>query len=255
MLQFDKLGKDLKSVLKKHSMKIKAHSGDVYDISDGIISFSADLSAFREHDYSEEMLDDVIMRRYKMAEAESRMVSFTNGQAFLRFVLTAAENVTPSMVTLDFTDNLKKVAVYTADDHDYKLISGVQLKKWDVPMEVAFSAADKNMCRMMDKCEFRTVKLRPEVNAVEIEPVYPEFMASFIACGDFRMKMSKLLGDKFIVLAPSDESVIAVDNLTEEFYGEITKIVSKEYRAAEKPLTTSVLIFDRSGVTEAGNIH
>ena len=66
-------------------------------------------------------------------------------------------------------------------------------EKMAEPKEVAVSAADKNMCRLMESCEFVETGLRSDLKAVEVEPKYPVFTAAFIACNNFRAKMSKLL--------------------------------------------------------------
>ena len=67
--------------------------------------------------------------------------------------------------------------------------------------------------------------------------------------------MSKLLGEQYIVLAPSSSSVIALENLTKDVADKIGKAVINEYKSAERPLTTAALVFDKSGITEAGKFN
>lgn len=253
MLYADRLTKELKNVLKRLGMKIVSRNGDVFEITDNHFTFKADMSGYRDfEDISADELEDIVVRLQKEAEAESRMVSFTNGQAFLRYILLPEEEVTEHMVSADFAAGLKKVVVCTVDDVHIKLFDEKYLLRWAVPKEVAVSAADKNMCRLMDSCEFVETGLRTDLKAVEIEPKYPVFTAAFIACNNFRAKMSKLLGEKYIVLAPSSSSVIALENLTKDVADEIGRAVVKEYRTAERPLTTAALVFDQSSISEAG---
>lgn len=253
MLYADRLTKELKNVLKRLGMKIVSRNGDVFEITDNHVTFKADMSGYRDfEDISADEIERIVVRLQKEAEAESRMVSFTNGQAFLRYILLPEEEVNEHMVSADFAAGLKKVVVCTVDDMHIKLFDEKYLQRWAVPKEVAVSAADKNMCRLMDSCEFIETGLRSDLKAVEVEPKYPVFTAAFMACNNFRSKMSKLLGERYIVLAPSSSSVIALQNLTRDIADEIGRAVVKEYNTAERPLTTAALVFDRSGITEAG---
>lgn len=253
MLYADRLTKELKNVLKRLGMKIVSRNGDVFEITDNHVTFKADMSGYRDlENVSACTIENLILRLQKEAEAETRMVSFTNGQEFLRYILLPEEEVTEHMVSADFAAGLKKVVVCTVDDMHIKLFDEKYLQRWAVPKEVAVSAADKNMCRLMDSCEFIETELRSDLKAVEIEPKYPVFTAAFVACNNFRLKMSGLLGETYIVLAPSASSVIALENLTRDVAEEIGRAVVKEYNAAERPLTTAALVFDKAGVTQAG---
>ncbi len=256
MLYADRLTKELKAALKRLGMKIVSRNGDIFEITDNHITFKADLSGYRDFDdISADEIESIVVRLEKEAEAEARMVSFTNGQAFLRYILLPEEEVTEYMISADFAAGLKKVVVCTVDDVHIKLFSEEYLRRWAVPKEVAVSAADKNMCRLMDSCEFIETGLRSDLKAVEIEPKYPVFTAAFIACNNFRPKMAKLLGERYIVLAPSSASVIALENLTKDVADEIGRAVVKEYNAADRPLTTSALVFDHNSITEAGKFN
>ena len=88
MLYADRLTKELKNVLKRLGMKIVSRNGDVFEITDNHVTFKADMSGYRDfEDISADDIERIVVRLQKEAEAESRMVSFTNGQAFLRYIL------------------------------------------------------------------------------------------------------------------------------------------------------------------------
>ena len=253
MLYSDRLTKELKAALKRLGMKIVSRNGEVFEITDNPVTFKADMSGYRDlENVSADEIERIVVRLQKEAEAETRMVSFTNGQEFLRYILLPEEEVTEHMVSADFAAGLKKVVVCTVDDMHIKLFDEKYLQRWAVPKEVAISAADKNMCRLMDNCEFIVIELRPGLKAVEVDAEYPVFTAAFIACNNFRPRMSKLLGEKYIVLAPSSSSVIALENLTKDVADKIGREVVSAYNYAERPLTTAALVFDQTGITVAG---
>lgn len=50
--------------------------------------------------------------------------------------------------------NLRRVICYTGDNVSARILDESYMKKWDVPKEVLFSVADRNMCRMLAKAEY-----------------------------------------------------------------------------------------------------
>ncbi len=183
---------------------------------------------------------------------ESRMVSFTNGQAFLRFVVMREKDVTEDMLYADFIPGLKKVIVYTADDCIIRRMTDSIFKRWGVPREVVFSVSDRNMCRLLNKAEIKETTLGDGIKAIEFELPSKSFSTAMMMCADFRKTVYKYMGAKFLVVAPSNENMLILENITNNILEGLGSVIVSEYKKAKSPLTTDVMLFTPNGIQIAG---
>ena len=252
----DKFESGFKNALKRQNFSVAAKESDsVFEISNGSVSFKIDVGEARriyEQTGSDMELDKLIKRLELDCTTRGRMVSFTNGQEFLRLMLMREEDVTDDMISADFSDGLKKVVVYTPDDEIIHNLDDATLKRWGVPREVVLSVADRNMCRMLAKAEIEEETLSGGIKALDIKIGSPAFCSSLILCNEFRSAVYDRLGAKFLVAAPSRESLLVLKNITNDILEGLGTVILSEYRKAKNPLTTDVLLFTPQGVQTAG---
>lgn len=252
----DKFDSELKNALKRQNFTVsnKLDNG-AYEITNGSASFKIDTGEARrvyEKSHSDEALDSFIRQLEKECDMESRMVSFTNGQAFLRFVVMRSKDVKSNMVSVDFVDGLKKVVVYTCDDLQLHFLEESCIKRWAVPKEVLFSVADRNMCRLLDKAEINHSELAEGVMALEFNLPSKRLATALMMCNDFRRVIYKHMGAKFLVVAPSEESLLVLENITNNILESLGNVIVKEYKKSEFPLTTDVMLFTQNNIQIAG---
>lgn len=257
LLTKNKFDSELKSTLKQYNCKIISKSDKgIFEVDTGFSRFRLDCRRARgryEKSQSDEELAAAMKSVEKECEMESRMVSFTNGQQFLRFVIMPERNVKRNMISADFAEGLKKVIVYTADNVSLKYPGEDYLKRWDVPKEVLFSAADRNMCRLLSSARMTQCELEKNIPAIEIELPTKRLSASLMMCNDFRRAVSAKLGEKFLVAAPSEDSMLVLGSVNGKLLKKLGSSIIKEYRSAERPLMTDVLMFTHDSVQTAGH--
>ncbi len=252
----DKFEIGFKNALKRQHFFITSRDSDsVYEISNGTASFKIDIGEARsiyEKTQSDEELDRLIKRLELDFVTKGRMVSFTNGQDFLRLLIMREKDVSELMISTDFVDGLKKVVAYTPDDEIVHYLDESTLKRWGVPREVVFSVADRNMCRILSRAEISEEELTGGIKALEIKSSAPSFCSSFILCNDFRSVIYDKFGAKFLVVAPSRESLLVLKNITNDILEGLGTVILSEYRKAKNPLTTDVLLFTQQDIQIAG---
>lgn len=252
----DKFEAGFRNALKRqHFFIVSKENDSVFEISNGSASFKVNIGEARalyEKTGSDEELDKLIKRLELDFVTEGRMVSFTNGQEFLRLMLMRAEDVDSSMISTDFIDGLKKVVVYTPDDEIVHTLSESALKRWGVPREVVFSVADRNMCRLLAKAEIKESVLCGNIKALEFNMPSNTFCSSLILSNEFRPAVYERLGAKFLVIAPSRESFMVMKNITNDILEGVGTVILNEYKKAEHPLTTDVLLFTPHEIQVAG---
>lgn len=252
----DKFEAELRNALKRRQFNIVSKQDDgQYEVSNGTVMFTVDVSEARaayEKNRSDEELDMLINRLEHDCLTKGRMVSFTNGQEFLRLLIMREKDVTPDMISADFVEGLKKVAVYTPDDEIIHFLDEDTLKKWGVPREVVFSVADRNMCRILSKAEINEETLCENIKALEFKISSPAFCSSLIMCNEFRTAVYEKLGAKFLVVAPSRENLLVLKNITNNILEGLGTVILSEYRKAKNPLTTDVLLFTPQEIQVAG---
>lgn len=252
----DKFEIGFKNALKRQNFYITSKESDsVFEISNGSAVFKIDVGDARriyEQTRSDEELDKLIRRLEQDFTTTGRMVSFTNGQEFLRLMLMREQDVNRSMISADFVEGLKKVVVYTPDDKIVHTLDEAALKRWGVPREVAFSVADRNMCKILSRAEISEETLSGGVKTLEFKVPCPEFCSSLLLCNEFRPAVYKRLGAKFLVVAPSRENLLVLQNITNNILEGLGTVILDEYRKAENPLTTDVLLFTPKDIQIAG---
>lgn len=252
----DKFEAEFRNALKRRQFNIVSKRDDgQYEVSNGTVMFTVDVSEARaayEKNRSDEELDMLINRLEHDCLTKGRMVSFTNGQEFLRLLIMREKDVTPDMISADFVEGLKKVAVYTPDDEIIHFLDEDTLKKWGVPREVVFSVADRNMCRILSKAEINEETLCENIKALEFKISSPAFCSSLIMCNEFRTAVYEKLGAKFLVVAPSRENLLVLKNITNNILEGLGTVILSEYRKAKNPLTTDVLLFTPQEIQVAG---
>lgn len=256
ILGTDKFYKTFKSAVREQGFQIsKKLNEDTYEISNGLISFNIDTSVARKA-YSSEKSETELNRLIRKLESDcsvkAKLVSFTNGQSVLRFIVMHEKDVTPDFIVSDFVGALKKVIVYTSDDVTVEPLDKNYLKKWDVPKEVLFSVADRNMCRLLMKAEISEARLKEDVRVLEFKLPCSELCVSLMMCNDFHRVVSDSFGPKFLVVAPSYSSILVLENITNNILEGLGTVIINEYKNSKKPLTTDVLLFDPSGINIAG---
>lgn len=252
----DKFEAEFRNALKRRQFNIVSKQDDgSYEVSNGTVMFTVDVSDARaayEKSRSDEELDTLINRLEHDCLTKGRMVSFTNGQEFLRLLIMRDKDVTPDMISADFVEGLKKVAVYTPDDEIIHFLDEDTLKKWGVPREVVFSVADRNMCRILSKAEIKEETLGDGIKALDFKISAPAFCSSLIMCNEFRSAVYEKLGAKFLVVAPSRENLLVLKNITNNILEGLGTVILSEYRKAKNPLTTDVLLFTPQEIQVAG---
>lgn len=252
----DKFDAGFRNALKRRQFNVVSKRDDgQYEVSNGTVMFTVDVSEARtayEKSRSDEELDRLINRLEHDCLTKGRMVSFTNGQEFLRLLIMREKDVTADMISADFVEGLKKVAVYTPDEEIIHFLDEDTLKKWGVPREVVFSVADRNMCRILSKAEINEETLGEGIKALEIKISAPAFCSSLIMCNEFRSAVYEKLGAKFLVVAPSRENLLVLKNITNNILEGLGTVILSEYRKAKNPLTTDVLLFTPQEIQVAG---
>lgn len=252
----DKFEAEFRNALKRRQFNIVSKQDDgQYEVSNGTVMFTVDVSEARaayEKSRSDEELDMLINRLEHDCLTKGRMVSFTNGQEFLRLLIMREKDVTADMISADFVEGLKKVAVYTPDDEIIHFLDEDTLKKWGVPREVVFSVADRNMCRILSKAEINEETLCENIKALEFKISSPAFCSSLIMCNEFRSAVYEKLGSKFLVVAPSRENLLVLKDITNNILEGLGTVILNEYRKAKNPLTTDVLLFTSQEIQVAG---
>ncbi len=255
LISRDKFENEFRNALKSQGLYISSKENDnVFNVSNGSVTFKINVSDPRrrfEHTGAAPDLDRFIRRLALDAIIKERMVSFTNGQEFLRLLIMREQDVTDEMISADFVDGLKKVVVYTPDDETIHFLDENALKRWGVPREVVFSVADRNLCRMLSRVEIGEENLG-DIKALDFKISSPAFCSSLILCNEFRSAVYEKLGAKFLVVAPSRESLLVLKNITNDILEGLGTVILNEYRKAKNPLTTDVLLFTPQGVQTAG---
>lgn len=252
----DKFENELKNALKRHNFSVADKlSNTLYEIASGTSKFQIDVSSIKqEYDnaISDEAAEIIITRLEKEFVTESKMISFTNGQSLLRFLVMREEEISNDCLFTDFVSGLKKVIVYSSDDITLHILSETYLKKWSVPREVVFSVADRNMCKLLEKAQINESNLSESVKAIEFSLPNKELSVSMMMCNEFRKTVYKKLGAKFLVVAPSRESLLILENVTNNILEGLGTVIISEYRKSKFPLTTDVLLFTPYSIEIAG---
>lgn len=255
----EKFNRLFRNTLKKNHLAVeKRSSRDYYIITDGKDSLGFDISA-EKYDFVKNRsaaaagrLVEKVKRDFNILE---RLVSFTNGQEFLRYTVMRGEEIGRGMISENFMGNINKVVCYTADDVSCRILDESYMKKWDVPREVLFSVADRNMCRLLKKTEYAesVINAGEEIRCLDFKAEGSDLTVALMMCADFRDYISSLLSPKFLVAAPSKDSLIVLSEVTNNVLERLGSAIVGEYRWASKPLTTDIFLYTSQGVQTAGH--
>ena len=252
----DKFEAGFKNALKRQNYHIvEKKSSTEYEISNGSAVFEIDVGEARqiyEETRSDEELDLLIKRLEMDFTTKGRMVSFTNGQEFLRLMLMREKDTDETMISADFAAGLKKVVVYSPDNEVIHHLDEATLRRWGVPREVAFSVADRNMCKILSNTEIEVETLNGGIKTLDFKTSCPVFCSSLMLCNEFRSAVYERLGAKFLVVAPSRESLLVLQNITNDILEGLGTVILDEYKKAKNPLTTDVLLFTPKEIQTAG---
>lgn len=255
----EKFNRLFRTALKKNHFSVeKRGSRDYYTVTDGTYSLGFDVSA-EKYEYarnrSSEPVAKLIERVRRDFDILERMVSFTNGQEFIRFTVMRSEEISRDMIADDFIGGLKRVICYTGDNVRARLLPEEYMKKWDVPREVLFSVADRNMCRLLRKAEYSEsfADGSGAVRCLDFKAEGSDFTVALMMCSDFRSYISERLGHRFLAAAPSKDTLLVLSEVTNNVLERLGAAIVGEYRWAPRPLTTDIFHFSSSGVTVAGH--
>ncbi len=254
----EKFNRLFRSVLKRNRLSVeKRSSEDYYIVTDGRRSLGFDISkekyfyAKEKNNDSAEKLVERVRRDFEILE---RLATFTNGQDFLRYTVMRSEEIGKNMISDDFMGDLKKVMCFTGDNVTARVLDEEYMKKWDVPREVLFSVADRNMCRLLKKTPYNeTETVANGVRCLDFKAEGNDFTVALMMCSDFRDYVSRILGPRFLVAAPSKDTIIVMSEITNDVLERLGSVIVGEYRWAAHPLTTDVFLFSSSGVNIAGH--
>lgn len=245
----------LKTALRKNGFLTKGMVSEnkIVVLKDGI-SFYADISRAREQYLQsgelfelETLLADI---RFKFA-LNYKLESFQTAQSSLRHLLVREEDLEEGWIWGSFAGGIKKILTFADGENVYPL--GVSyLKKWGVPKDVLFAVADRNMSEILKKASLHTCVVAGRVRAIDftLEPL--RLKASFMLCSNFQKLVSEKLGARFLVFAPSQEYLLAVEDVKNNVVESFGTAVVEQYLKSDNKLSTEVFLFSPSGISTAG---
>lgn len=253
----DKFDRTLRSALKHRELQIAEKANDnEYIITNGRSEIRSDITELRRK-YSK-LRDTACIAEFADRAAyelslEDRLISFTNAQAFLRLIVLSSSEIKPDTISADFAGSLKKAVCYTGDNNDIYMLNKKYLKRWAVPEEVLFSVADRNMGRILSKVKYSFVNIGSGINIIEFETCGSPLVVSMMLCTDFREFVTEKLGKRFLVAAPSRETMIAVQEVEDSVLSSLGQAVVNDYKWADNPLSTDVFLYTPSEIKVAGH--
>ncbi len=255
----EKFNRLFRNILKKNKLSVEQRkTKDYYIITDGRETLGFDVSN-EKYDYAKSRTsipaEKLVERIRHDFYVLSRLVSFTNGQEFIRYTIMRSEEIGKDMICDDFIGNLKRVICYTGDNISARIIDESYMKKWDVPKEVLFSVADRNMCRLLKRTEFTesVISAETELRCLDFKAENNDFTVALMMCADFRDYISERLSSKFLVAAPSKDTLIVLSEVTNNVLERLGTAIVSEYRWASRPLTTDILLYTSLGIQVAGH--
>ena len=253
--------KTFQDMLRQKNCEIKQKiSADAYVIAFGRSEFKLDTSAARhayEKDRDISVLETVIRRMETDHLLEDRLDNFANAQTGLRCLLVPEHESGEGWMEVPFSDNirLKKRLMYAGSEENIFPLGTAYLKKWGVPKEVLFAVADRNMCDLLRKTELYVSTIAGKIKVVEFHTENVRLRTALMACSNFKKLVSEKLGVRFLVLAPSQESMLAVEDVRNDVIECFGPVVLKEFEKSAAPLSTDVFLFSQNGISVAGKFR
>lgn len=246
----------LKAQLRERKLTLeKSLPQDRYIIACGDDSVTADLAEAREvfEKYgSTSQLEERLRALQGEFAAKERLSSFHKAKDFLRLMPIPSELVKDGMVTAEFSEGIKKAVGYSDDNGRLTAVTEDTLKAWCNTAEVVYTMADKIICSELSNTKITISELHGGIKMAEFSPPNKELSGSLILCSAFYQRLSPLLGESFVVAAPSMTAIAAFEDIDLAAVKGLGKIILNEYKWSDLPLTTEILRFDKSGVHSAG---
>lgn len=245
-----KFRRNMPAYLRRNGYDVTVRSDFFYKVSNGTYTADMDFSHFF-YSYSDKPADSVFEAAISTAAdqfaALERMETFTNGQDHLRFRAMPPEAVTADMISEDFPGGIKKVLCYTSDNIHAHILSPEYARKWDMPPEVLFSVADRNMSMLFGKLPSKRFRIGAH-ECVEFYTDDNDFFPSLMMCGSFYGFVSSMIGQRFLLCIPSEVSFLAISS---PMGSELTKIANEvwdENRSSSAPITSAMYLFTTQNV-------
>ena len=260
MLLFgNKFVKCFKKALKAKNFEVQeTELDDQYIVSNGCITLNVDTTEARidfEQNKSSQKLTELISSVEHEYSVKYSLVTFHNAQQYLRLLLIPEDKVKPSYVSLDFIDGIKKVIALSYENDSIYPLENAIIKKWNTPADVLFAVADRNMCNILAQSEMHLSEVAGGIHVLEFPGSNDSIRAALMLCSTFRKTVSEKLGNKFLVVAPSSRSLMAVENVTNNIIEAFGPVVIGEYTKAKHPIFTDVLLFTQNDITVAGRFR
>ncbi len=245
----------LRTALRKNGFLLKRmiSENEIEVLKEGI-SFCADVSAARdEYLKSRTLLQlDALMAKLGLEFAiKYKLTSFQTAQGALRHLLVREEDLEEGWIWGNFVGGIKKILAFADGENIYPLDVS-HLKKWGVPKDVLFAVADKNMSEMLKKTSLHSCVVAGKVKAVDFSIQPLKLKASFMLCSNFQKLVSEKLGARFLVFAPSQEYMLAVEEIKNNIVESFGTAIVEQYLKSGNKLSTEVFLFSPSGISAAG---
>ena len=255
----DKFLKVFKSSLSKKNFELgRKIDDDVYEVTCGTVSFNLNVcEARRDYEYSNNIatLEKLLLKLEIDFVSKYKLVSFHNAQSCLRLLLVREENIGEDYIVSDFMNEVKQIVAFTSDNQNVFPLSSVYMKKWGIPKDVLFAVADKNMCEILRKSDLYVSTITGRIKVIEFGVDNVKLRSALMLCSNFKKLVSDKLGNRFLVIAPSAESMLAVEDVTNNIVETFGPIVLDEYTKSVNKLFTEVLLFSQFGMSIAGRFQ
>lgn len=251
--------KIFRSTLKTKNFELgRKISDDLYEVFSENISFNIDVhDAKRDYELNKDItgLENLLLQLELDFTAKYKLVSFHNAQNCLRHLLVREELLSEDCISSDFMNDVKKIIAFTTDNQNIFPLSAVYIKKWGIPKDVLFAVADRNMCDILRKTELYVSTIAGKIKVIEFPVENAKLRSALLICSNFKKLVSEKLGARFLVIAPSQETMLAVEDVTNNIIESFGPVVLEEYKKSVNKLSTEVFLFSPSGISVAGKFQ
>lgn len=252
LFSLDRFEKVFRSAVKHYDFSVADKiSDDLYILSRDGIEIEADVSELRIRYGRSRLKSDADFFATELDSRfalEARLSSLTNAQAVLRLMVVPENRAEDNSISIPFAGSLMKTVYYTGDNNEAFILDSKYLKKWGVPKEVLFSVADRNMGQLLSRLDCNFTEIIKGVTAAEIRSGGNPFAVSTVLCSDFRELISSKFGESFLVALPSADNLLAVHEIPRDIFESLSEAVLKDYRWADRPLTSEIFRFSPDGI-------
>lgn len=249
----------LQSALDERNFTIKEQrSEQEYLITNGAVEELLDVTNARQsfdQERSCRILEEALMAIELNFTARQRLVSFEAAQSSLRMLLVRRNKITDDFIAVDFLRDMKKVVAFTTDNQNVFPLSSAYARKWDRPESVLYAVAERNMSELLRRTELTVSSPAGGIKVLEFFVESVQMRASLQVSSEFYRTVSSKLGSRFLIVCPSAESMIALQDVTNNIVESFGPVVLDEYLASSMPLTTDVFRYSPTGITVIGHFR